>query len=117
MTANIMGNLEVGAADSAPVSASTTATFNVSLSQYQGKAYVGWSENFGGMTRLAVAIYSGSPPSNPQNWLAAVEVTNQSSGTWNSGQTWGSGYSAALLGVNPSNNAWVYIGVNTPVTQ
>ncbi len=100
-----------------PVSGSTTAAFSITLNEYQGKAYINWSENFIGMARLAVAIYSGSPPSNPQAWITAQEVTNQASGTFNTGQTWGTGYSAALLGVNPSNNAWVYIGCNTGVTS
>jgi hypothetical protein len=115
MSDNVLKTLEVD--DIPPVTASTTATFTISLHQYQGHAYINWSENFGGMTRLAVAIYSGAQPANPGAWLNAVEVTNQASGTWNSGQVWGTGYSAALLGVNSTNNAWVYIGVNTPVTQ
>ena len=115
MSDNVLKTLEVD--QIAPVTASTTATFTISLHQYQGHAFLNWSENFGGTTRLAVAIYSGAQPVDPRAWLNAIEVTNQPSGTWDSGQDWGSGYSAALLGVNPGNNAWVYIGVNTPVTQ
>lgn len=107
---------QVEASNVNPVSASVSATFGITLHEFQGKAYINWNENFNGMVRLAVAIYSGSPPSNPQAWITASEVTNTSAGSWNSGQPWGTGYSAALLGVNPSNNAWVYIGCNTGVT-
>jgi hypothetical protein len=43
-------------------------------------------------------------------------MTNQSAGMYLTSQPWGTGYSAALLGVNASNNTWVYIGVTTPET-
>ncbi|KAB8060426.1 hypothetical protein GCN74_09105 [Janthinobacterium sp. FT14W] len=99
-----------------PVSKGIRSSFSITLHEYQGKAYINWSESFPGMVRLAVAIYSGTPPSNPAAWLNATEITNSTSGSWNSGQTWGTGYSAALLGVNETNNAWIYIGCNTDVT-
>ena len=105
------------AADVLPVNASQSFGFSVSLYENLGHCNLSWNENFPGMVRLAVALYAGAPPSNPQAWLAAKEVTNTSSGNYDTLQTWGSGYSAALLGVNSGNNAWVYIGVNTPVTK
>jgi hypothetical protein len=103
-------------ADVAPVSGSANYNFSVSLYENLGHCNIGWSTSYPGMVRLAVALYAGPPPANPQAWLGAIEVTNRPSGAWDTGQTWGSGYSAALLGVNAGNNAWVYIGVNTPVT-
>ncbi|MDZ5634858.1 hypothetical protein [Janthinobacterium sp. GMG1] len=107
---------QVEASNINPVSAGISAGFSITLHEYQGKAYINWSENFPGMVRLAVAIYSGNPPSNPGAWLSATEITNSAAGSWNSGQNWGTGYSAALLGVNATNNAWIYIGCNTGVT-
>lgn len=109
---------QVEASSINPVSASVAAAFSINLYEYQGRAHISWTENFQGMVRLAVAIYSGTQPSNPEAWLKAIEVTKTSSGgSWDSGQPWGSGFSAALLGVNAGNNDWVYIGCNTAVTR
>lgn len=102
--------------DVVPVNARNSFGMSMSLYENLGHCNLGWSETYPGMVRLAVALYTGAPPSNPQAWLWAQEVTNRSSGNLDTLQTWGSGYSAALLGVNAANNAWVYIGVNTPVT-
>jgi len=104
-------------ADVLPVSASQTFNFSVSLYETRGHCFLGWSTSYPGIVRLAVAIYAGAPPANPQAWINATEVTNQASGSWDTGQTWGSGYSGALLGVNAANNAWIYIGIATPVTK
>lgn len=103
--------------DVLPVNGSNTSNFSVSLYQNLGHCNLSWSQNYPGMARLAVALYAGTQPANPYAWLAAKEVTNISSGNYDTLQTWGSGYSAALLGVNANNSAWIYIGVNTPVTK
>lgn len=109
---------QVEASSVNPVSASTSAAFGINLYEYQGRAHISWTENFQGMVRLAVAIYSGSQPGNPQAWIKAIEVTKSSSGgSWDSGQPWGSGFSAALLGVDAGNDDWIYIGCNTGVTR
>ncbi|MBI3727382.1 MAG: hypothetical protein HY254_03500 [Burkholderiales bacterium] len=112
-----IGKLEVNASGITPVSASTTAMFGINMHEFQGRAFISWSENFAGKVRLSVAIYSGPQPANPRAYINATEVTGHSSGMWDSGQPWGTGYSASLLGVNEDENAWVYIGVNTPVTK
>jgi hypothetical protein len=110
-------NIEsVKATQVSSVSGNMTAGFTVTLYEYQGNAYIGWSENFVGRVQLAVALYSGAQPSNAQNWLNATEVTNQAGGSWNTGKPWGTGYSASLLGANAAGNMWIYIGCNTPVT-
>jgi hypothetical protein len=116
MSENSFNIKKLEASEVNPVAGNMTSTYGVTLYQYQGNAWINWSESFPGMVRLAVALYSGAPPSNAQAWMSAIEVTNQNTGAWNSGHTWGSGYSAALLGVNAANNAWIYIGCVTPVT-
>jgi hypothetical protein len=102
--------------DPPPVSAHATYDFSISLHEYQGTAWIAWNQNFPGMVRLALALYKGNQPSIPHAWTAAMEVTNQGQGQWNTGQPWGTGWSASMLGVNAGNNAWLYMGVNTPVT-
>ncbi|NQZ12260.1 MAG: hypothetical protein HRT35_34340 [Algicola sp.] len=103
----------------APVSANKTFDLSVQLHEYQGRAAINWSQNYPGMVRLAVALYSGTPPTNPTDWISgqAIEVTNRPAGMFLTNQPWGTGYSAALLGVNASNHAWVYIGVTTSATS
>jgi len=106
-----------GLSDTLPVSAAKTYGFSITLNEFQGRAHINWNVTYPARVRLAVAIYSGSQPTNPQQWINAMEVTNQASGTWDSGQPWGTGYSASLLGVNASSKAWVYIGIDTPETS
>ncbi|TKB87794.1 MAG: hypothetical protein E8D43_00725 [Nitrospira sp.] len=100
--------------ETAPVQASNEATFSITLYEYQGRAHIKWNETFGAPVGLAVALYNNKQPANPENWLGAYDLNGQSSGTWDSGVIWGSGYSASMLGGGA--NRWEYIGVDTPVT-
>jgi len=110
---------KIETAESMPSSVQASGAFNfsVNLYEYHGNAWIGWNTSYPTRVRLAVAIYNGAVPANPNNWINAIEVTGQGSGAWDSGQTWGTGYSAALLGVNWAQNGWIDIGVDTPVTS
>jgi hypothetical protein len=117
-TATKMKKIEPSENDPAPVQANKTFNFSVSLYEYHGHAYISWNTSYPALVRLAVAIYNGAVPSSPNNtWLNAIEVTGRRSGNWDTGQTWGTGYSAALLGINSPQNGWMDIGVDTPVTS
>lgn len=116
--ATTMKKLEVAENSIAPVQGSLTYSFNVTLYEQFGRAWVGWNTNYPGYVRLAVAIFQGPVPTSPNPpWTNGVEVTGQASGAWDSGQIWGSGYSAALLGVTPDNAQWIDVGIVTPVTS
>jgi hypothetical protein len=104
-------------ADVLPVFGSADFWFSVSLYENMGQCTIGWNVTYPANVAHAVAIYAGPPPSNPEAWLNAKDVSNQQSGSWNTELVWGSGYSAALLGLNATNNGWIYIGVATPVTK
>lgn len=109
--------LEVETGNVGPVSATGQPTFSISLYEYQGKAHVHWSETMQVHMPLVVAIFSGTPPTDPnKNWLDARDVSGSPSGVWGTNQLWGSGYSAALLGQAPDGKRWKYIGITTPVT-
>ena len=117
-TATTMKKFEAAENAISPVQGSKTFGFNVSLYEFHGNAWMNWHTSYPGIVRLAVAIYNGKVPSNPNGtWLNALEITGQVSGTWDSGQTWGSGYSGALLGVTLNSAGWTDIGVDTPVTS
>jgi hypothetical protein len=117
-TATTMKKFEATENSAATVQASQTYSFNVLMFEFHGNAWVSWHTSYPGRVRLAVAIFNGPVPSgNNPVWMNAAEVTGQVGGSWDSGQRWGSGYSAGLLGVTQDNNYWISIGVNTPVTS
>jgi hypothetical protein len=117
-TATTMKKFEATENTASPVGRSKIFYFNVSLYEHQGHAWMSWQTSYPGFVRLAVAIFNGAVPSNPNyTWINALEITGQVSGSWDSGQVWGSGYSGALLGVTPNNAVWMDIGVDTPVTS
>jgi hypothetical protein len=105
----------VAPGDVLPVSGGTTFSFTVTLYELMGRCYISWSTFYPAYLQQAIALYAGSPPANPQAWIVAQDVSNTNAGSWDTGQPWGSGYSAALLGM--TSNGWSYIGVSTPVTK
>jgi len=116
-TATTMKKFEAAENAVLPVRGSQTFSFNVALYEFHGNVWMSWQTSYPGIVRLAVAIYKGQVPSNPDGtWLNAVEITGQAIGTWDTGKQWGSGYSGALLGVTLDNADWMDIGVDTPVT-
>jgi hypothetical protein len=100
----------------APVSGENRFSFLVNLYEYHGKVHIHWNTTFPGYVRLVVALYGGPHPSTATHWMTFHEVTGKASGTWDTGQIWGAGYSASLLALN-ARSQWSYINVNTPVTR
>jgi hypothetical protein len=101
-----------------PVSGFNYFNFSISLHEYHGNAWISWNTNYPANIRLAVALFNGAVPAKPNNnWITALEVSGRSNGTWDTGHTWGTGYSAALLGLVTAPAPWITIGVNTRVTS
>lgn len=107
---------EVSASNASPVTGSGTYTWNLKLYEYQGLCYIDWTTNSPFRAQQGqVGLYSGAPPSNPQQFVVwSWDDINQPN-PFNTGKPWGAGWSAGWIAQASPNGPYVYV-LQTPET-
>lgn len=101
------------------VSRTESYEFEINLFEQRGKCCVSYNYTCGFRPQASqVALYEGDPANPTQHvaWMWADCVGHLQPGqVWNTGQDWGSGWSAALIAQNCDGRTWVFVA-KTPVT-